>query len=94
MKVMMKFYLGTISKNFEIYFVEITWGNSVWSPCCPKQLFISLVFRISSSLRPGSKALTGENNLLVMFLNGIDGSGTRFSTRLRFNVPNILKYNR
>ena len=24
--------------------------------------------RVSSSLRPGSKAITGENNLLVIFL--------------------------
>ena len=40
----------------------------------------------SSSLRPGSNALTGKNNLL-----GINGNGTRFSTQLGFNVLNILK---
>ena len=52
----------------------------------------SLLF--SSSLRPGSKAFTGENNLLYSYISkSIDGNGTRFSTQLHFNVLNILKYN-
>jgi len=46
----------------------------------------------STSLRPGSKAFTGEEFINYISKN-IDGNGTRFSTQLRFNVLNILKYN-
>jgi len=58
-----------------------------------KQKNISKLSRVhstdwKSALRPGSKALTGENNLLV-----IDGNGKRFSTQLRFNVLTIFKCN-
>ena len=43
----------------------------------------------STSLRPGSKAFTSENNLLLEYIS--KGNETRFSTQLGFNVLNILK---
>ena len=51
---------------------------------------------ISSSLRTGSKASTGENNLLVLisFISeDINGNEIKFSTQIGFDVLNILKKN-
>ena len=51
-----------------------------------KDLSIKIMIMYPSSLMPGSKAFTGENNCYDIS-KSMDGSGTRTSTQLRFKEP-------